>query len=77
MPVYISCAFERDVVMFQRDHFIRSIPGNLMTAWLPIPAAGAADPVPSLPGAVTKAPDRLGFGVPFDVKAFFAAPPPA
>ncbi len=33
-------------------------------------------PEPRLPGAVTKPPEWVGADAPFDVKAFFAAPPP-
>jgi hypothetical protein len=36
----------------------------------------AEDSVPSLPGAVTRPPDWIGKTAPFDVAAFFKAPPP-
>jgi hypothetical protein len=35
-----------------------------------------ARPEPRIPGAVTRPPDGIGPGAPFDVAAFFAAPPP-
>ncbi len=35
-----------------------------------------ARPEPRLPGAATRPPDGIGPGAPFDVAAFFAAPPP-
>ena len=62
--------------MFRRDSLIRWTLLFLAAAWLPISDAVAADLAPSLPGAVSKAPDWLGSGVPFDVKAYFVAPPP-
>ena len=44
-------------------------------AWgqMPEPAGPA---LPSLPGAVTQPPDWIGNTAPFDVRAFFSAPPP-
>ena len=44
-------------------------------AWSRPPEAPRASP-PSLPGAVTRPPDWIGDTAPFDVNAFFAAPPP-
>ncbi|MFI5457107.1 MAG: hypothetical protein ACHRXM_16805 [Isosphaerales bacterium] len=41
----------------------------------PVGPSPAGTPLPALPGAVTRAPAGIGPGAPFDVAAYFAAPP--
>ncbi len=51
------------------------MPASAVMAWAQLPDSPGAV-LPSLPGAVTHPPDWIGNTAPFDVPAFFAAPPP-
>jgi len=56
-------------------HLVLALLAPTVMAWGQAHAADHAS-LPSLPGAVTRPPDWIGNTAPFDVTAFFSAPPP-
>src|SRR4051794_37601560 len=71
-------SFERESLKMRRITVLFLIVGTVVSARLAngqSPSSKAKTAVPTIPDAVTKAPDWLKVGAPFDVATFLALPP--